>query len=297
MLALALVVALALRLWQLWRREPVGFGDVDGGVFAAAVVASIVAVSAYGLVWPFLLRRLGIPASFSWIGLFFKSQLGKYLPGSVWQYAGRVGLARNRGVPVQVALVSVAAEVLYSALAAGLAVSLLLGSAAAAGIILGFAGLVALAIALRQRVVRLIERAPSLPGGLRLDRATARAALGAAPSATSLYLVVWGLYGLAFWTTGRALFAVPVSDLSWYIGAFALGWLAGLVAVFAPGGIGVREAVIAALLSSRLGQADAIVLAAMSRIILSAVDLAAGATAMWVPALRRVGSRPVGARR
>jgi len=88
----------------------VDFGTVDGGVFAAAVVASVAAVSAYGLVWIFLLRRLGTQAPISWMTLFFKSQLAKYLPGSVWQYAGRVGLAHGRGVPVQRALVSVAAE-------------------------------------------------------------------------------------------------------------------------------------------------------------------------------------------
>jgi uncharacterized membrane protein YbhN (UPF0104 family) len=275
LLAGALVVLLALRLWQLWRRHPVDFAHTDGGVFAAAVVASVVAVTAYGLVWPFLLRRLGTPVSFSWIGLFFKGQLGKYLPGSVWQYAGRVSLARSRGVPAQRAFVSVVAEVAYSAIAAALASSLLLGSLAGTSIILGSVALLALVFALR--------RASPL--------------LAAGPPATGLYLAVWGLYGLAFWTTGRALFAVPVSELPRYIGVFALGWLAGLVAVFAPGGIGVREAVIAALLSTRLGQADAIVLAAVSRIVLSAVDLAAAAGALWMPALLRVGSRPVGARR
>jgi uncharacterized membrane protein YbhN (UPF0104 family) len=282
LVAAALVVVLALRLWQLWRQHPVRFATVSGALFVAAVVASVIAVSAYGLVWPYLLRRLGTPAPFSWIGLFFKSQLGKYIPGSVWQYAGRVGLARKRGVTVQRAFVSVAAEVAYSALAAGAASSLLLGYAAAAGVILGLAGLLALANMLRSRLTRFRTR----------EKESTRAALAAAPGATVLYLVVWGLYGTAFWTTGRALFAIPASDLPYYVGVFALGWLAGLVVVFAPGGIGVREAVFVALLSGRLGQADAIVLAATSRIVLSAVDLAAGTAALGMPLLRRQRARP-----
>jgi glycosyltransferase 2 family protein len=281
LLAVALVVLLALRLWQLWRREPVDFGRLDGGVFAAAVVASIAAVSAYGLVWPYLLRRLGTPAPFSWITLFFKSQLGKYLPGSVWQYAGRVGLAHSRGVPVRRALVSIAAEISYSAIAAAAAASLILGWVAAAGVFLGLALLLALSSAVRGRIARAGE--------------STLAALRAGPSAIVLYLVVWGLYGLAFWTTGRALFAIPASDIPRYIGIFALAWLAGLVAFFAPGGIGVREAVIAALLTGRLGEADAIVLAATSRIVLSAIDVGAGAASFGLPALRRRDPRPVGA--
>jgi glycosyltransferase 2 family protein len=271
----ALVVLLALRLWQLWRLHPVDFGQLDGAIFASAVAASVVAVAAYGLVWPYLLRRLGSHAPFSWVTLFFKSQLGKYLPGSVWQYAGRVALARSRGVPVQRAVVSIAAEVVYSAVAAATASSLILGPVVAVGVFAALAGLLALAFAVRDRL----------------------AALPAAPGAVTLYLIVWGVYGLAFWTTGRALFAVPVSDLPRYIGVFALAWLAGLVAVFAPGGIGVREAVIVALLSGRLHEADAIVLAATSRIVLTATDLVLGAASFGLPARRRGEPRPVGADR
>jgi glycosyltransferase 2 family protein len=289
LLAVGLLLLLAVRLWQLWRREPVDFGRLDAGVFAAAVVASVAAVSAYGLVWPYLLRRLGTPAPYSWITLFFKSQLGKYLPGSVWQYAGRVGLARNRGVPLQRALVSIVAEIGYSAVAAAAAAGLVLGAIGAVSVLLGLAAVLLLAFALRDRVTRL-------SGTGRLDRQSVLAALRAGPPAVVLYLVVWGLYGLGFWTTGRALFAIPASDIPRYIGVFALAWLAGLAAFFAPGGIGVREAVIAALLSGRLGQADAIVLAATSRIVLTATDLAAGAASFGVPALRRRQPGPVGAR-
>ena len=160
LLALALLVVVGLRLWQLWRREPVDFGDVNGAVFAAAVVASVAAVSAYGLVWLVLLRRLGTPAPLSWITIFFKSQLGKYLPGSVWQYAGRVGLARNQGVPVQRGLASVAAEIGYSALAAAAAASLMLGSIAAAGVFVVLAALLAAEPRARAPTPALLPRRP-----------------------------------------------------------------------------------------------------------------------------------------
>jgi hypothetical protein len=183
-------------------------------------------------------------------------------------------------VPIQRALVSCFAEIAFSAVAAAAAASLILGWVATAAAFAGLGALLALGSVLRERVT-----GPNvLP------------ALAAAPGAIVLYLVVWGLYGLAFWTTARALFAIPASDIPRYIGIFALAWLVGLVAFFAPGGIGVREAVIAALLTGRLGQADAIVLAATSRIVLSAIDLAAGAASFGLPALRRRDPRPVGAR-
>jgi glycosyltransferase 2 family protein len=291
LLAVALVVLLGVRLWQLWHKHPVHFSQVEGAVFALAVAMSVVAVAAYGLVWPYLLRRLGVRAGVGWIGLFFTSQLGKYLPGSVWQYAGRVGMAKRRGVPVQTALVSIVAEVVLSSVAAGvlslLVVPAWIASVVLAGVVL--AGLVALRLAPRAApvVTGLLERT-------RIERATFVAVVRAAPVGGLLYIPVLGAYGLAFWLTARALFAVPASQLGIYIGTFALAWLAGLAAVFAPGGIGVREAVIAALLSSRLGEAHAIVLAATSRIVLFAIDLVLGVLSLSLPALLR--RQPAGAR-
>src|SRR5262245_18380107 len=103
-----------------------------------------------------------MPAPLSWITIFFKSQLGKYMHGSIWQYAGRVGLAHNQGVSVQRGLVSVDAEIGYSAVAAALAASLLLGSIPAAGVFVGFALLLPLGIRLGRRLSGRIPRAASI---------------------------------------------------------------------------------------------------------------------------------------
>jgi hypothetical protein len=52
-----LLRGVGLLLWRLWRREPIDFGRLDAGILAAAVVASVAAVSAYGLIWPSSLTR------------------------------------------------------------------------------------------------------------------------------------------------------------------------------------------------------------------------------------------------
>jgi uncharacterized membrane protein YbhN (UPF0104 family) len=290
LLAAALVVLLAVRLWQLWHRHPVDFSRIDDGVFVLAVAVSFVAVAAYGLVWPYLLRRLGVRANAGWVGMFFTSQLGKYLPGSVWQYAGRVGLAKRRGVAVQTTLVSILAEVALSSIVAGLLGLLVAPGWVALVVLAAIVVAVVVTFLAARRLAPLVLR---LVARLRIDRATLVAAVRAAPVGGVLYIPVLGAYGLAFWLTGRALFGVPAGQLGIYIGTFALAWLAGLAAVFAPGGIGVREAVIAALLSSKLGEAHAIVLAATSRIVLVAIDLVLGLLALSLPALRR---QPAGAR-
>jgi uncharacterized membrane protein YbhN (UPF0104 family) len=91
---------------------------------------------------------------------------------------------------------------------------------------------------------------------------------------------------LGLWLLAYGLFGVPAGELRVFVGAFAVSSLAGFVAVFAPGGIGVREAVLAALLAPRIGQADAIALALASRLILIAADLGGGAAAFVLPTRR-----------
>ena len=287
LLAGGLVVYLCVRLGQLWDRHPIDFHTADLGVFALAVVTAAAAVTAFGLVWPVILRRLGVEGRPGWVGIWFKSQLGKYLPGSVWQYAGRVTLGRSRGVSVQIGLASIAVEVVASVVAAAVAAALALPLAFALACWAAFAVLCGIAYASRDRIAAAGARLAA-PALARVPRMTVAASLRSVPVAACLYVLVWGVYGTAFWLTARSLFGVPASDLLHYIGVFAVAWIAGFVVVFAPGGIGVREAVLVALLSGRLGEAHAIALAAASRLVLSAIDLGGGATALAVPLVRRL---------
>src|SRR5207237_1177238 len=86
-----------------------------------------------------------------------------------------------------------------------------------------------------------------------------------APSAvltgTILTVLSWGTYGAALWMLARGLVPdapIPL-PLATAIGAFALGYILGLLALFAPGGVGVRELVLVGLLAPFLGSGGAVV--------------------------------------
>lgn len=278
-----ILVYLGVQLWGLWSDSEVSFGEAEVSVLGIASVASVVAVVSYGCVWPVILRRIGGPVPDGALVIFLQSQLGKYVPGSVWHFAGRVGLARARGVPVRQSLASLGVEVAASALAAALVGTLVLPHSLGAAVAVGLAGMIFAAAALpftRRFIRRLANHMP-------IDGFTA--AVRTVPRATILYVPVWALFGLALWLTARALFPVPVGDLAYFTGAFALGWLAGMAVVVAPSGIGVREAVLVALLGPRIGHAEALVVAAASRILLTSADLGSGALAL---VLARSGRRP-----
>jgi uncharacterized membrane protein YbhN (UPF0104 family) len=285
---LALLAFLALRLRDLWRDSPVDLASANVVLLSAAAVVSLAAVSAYGLVWPRILATLGHEPPARPLGLFLQSQLGKYVPGSVWQYAGRVGLARSRGVPARITVVSLAVEVGASVAAAAAVGLFVLPLVLAVPIALALVLVVALG---RDRRISRRALAP-LRHVVRRQSLVAREDLGVAlravPRVAPLYVPVWLVYGAAFCLTARALTPIPVGDLVYLTAAFALGWIAGMVVVFAPGGIGVREAVLVALLAPRVGEAEAIVIAACSRILLTTADLAGGAGAL---ALDRLAMR------
>ena len=271
LLGVGLIGLLLVRLARLWHDHPVPLDDANWPLLILALAGSALAMAAYGAVWPLTLRALGTEPPRGLLACFFAGQLGKYLPGGAWQYVGRAALARRLGVPLQFAAGSLVLEAVCSLVAAALVASFLLaddGWGLAYPLVVLVVSAAALAWASRLAFVRRFVA----------DRRSLGAAAGS-------YVAVFILFGLAFWLTADALYDVAAADLSWYIGSYAAAWAAGFVVVFAPGGLGVREAVLVALLRGRLGESEAIVLAAASRIAFTLVDLAGGSVALF--ALRR----------
>lgn len=266
LLLLAAIVFVVLRVRSLWHGSHIELAHVEWGALAGALALAAAGTAGSGLTWLAILDALGVRTHRHWAGLYFQAQLGKYIPGSVWQYAGRVAMARGHGIPVRPVGASLPIEFAATAAAGGSMAAFLLGW-------WGLACVAAVAVFLIS-----VER---------VVRARWGAAVFATVRATVLYLPVWLLLGGSLWLCARGLVIVPAHDLAMYMGVFAVAWLAGLVAIYAPGGIGVREAVLVALLSNRIGTADAFVVAVASRLILVLVDLTLAGIAVATMRRRR----------
>jgi glycosyltransferase 2 family protein len=264
LLLLAALVFVAVRLRSLWHSSHVELAGAGWAALAGAFLLSAAGVAASGFAWLAILRRLGVATRPSWAGAFFQGQLAKYIPGTVWQYAGRAALARSCGIPLRPVAVSLPVELGASLAAAGVLATLLLGAwgIALAGVLLAVGAAVA--------------RRDGVPVSVRV-----------AAAVVPLYALLSLVTGTGFWLTARSLLGVPFGDVLVYVGAFWAAWAVGLVAIFAPGGIGVREAMLLAILRGRLGSADALVLAAVSRGVLTAVDFSAAGAGVLL--LRRAG--------
>lgn len=214
------------------------------------------------------------------------ANLGRYLPGKVWSVAGLAVLAQRAGVA---GWAGIGAAVAMQALAVGSGVTVTAvtapGTLSAAGIVLGMGTAVATLAVLA-----------SPAAAARVHRLTGRE-LRALPLSTVLVAggvttAAWAGYGVAFWCLARGILGPAPLSLSVATGVFAGGYIVGLLALFAPGGVGVREAIFIALLAPSLGSGGAIVLSVASRVLLTVTEAGAAGVGWW---LGRGAAGPPGA--
>jgi hypothetical protein len=206
------------------------------------------------------------------------SNLARFIPGRVWSIAGMAMLAQAAGVQGWAAAGS---AVVIQALAIGTGVVVAAGLAPDAQTPLGLTISVSLAAAALVPFVwpKLGERM------IRLIRPTAewRPVAGTALLSGGLTtLASWLTYGGALWLLARGLFPGTTLSLGVAVGGFAAAYVLGLVAIFTPGGLIVREMVLSGVLAPSLGPEQALVLALASRILVTLTEGGAGLAVLLI---------------
>jgi hypothetical protein len=218
--------------------------------------------------------------------VWFTANLARFLPGAVWQFASLAVMSARYGLSTVAATATVLLEQVVL-LFTGLLVLATLTPAVlhatwwqTALVVVGVLGAVGLVLPRPGgRLGQWIEtRVPSIRLlWSRLDPAKLAAF-------TLLLVLPWLLYGVAFRLLALGLLDHPVGSWSDYIAAFTGSYVAGVIAVFAPAGLLVREAaLVKALMTVGVGGADAVILAVASRVWLTLLELATGAVVMALP--------------
>lgn len=206
------------------------------------------------------------------------SSLGKYVPGKVWAIAGMALMAREAGVA---AWAATASAVILQALAvgSGAAVAGLFGAGAIhaerpgllpwllAG---GAVALLAVAVLAWPPVTRRVVRLAGIEPDGALTPGTEPLFVGLLAN-----VIAWLGYGMSLWLLALATLPAPALGPQAAVAAFAASYVAGLVALFAPGGLVVREGLLIVLLQGSLGLGPATALAVASRLLLTITELGA----------------------
>jgi uncharacterized membrane protein YbhN (UPF0104 family) len=192
------------------------------------------------------------------------TQLGKYIPGSIWQFVGRISIYREANISngkIRDTLLLETFWVVFSAF---------------------FIGVCLILLVQHELIYQLLEQLPkpltqpvtlfTIAGLLLLLVVVLRKPLSHYAqrfmfSFNSILVVgiLWTCLGFSFWIT---LLPFTNHDISfiYIVGLYALSYALGFVVPFAPAGIGIREAVLVMGLLPFLDTGTAIVLATINRL-------------------------------
>ncbi len=243
-------------------------------VLLGAFVLGLGNILAAGISWRILLADLGSPLAWgASMRVFFVSQLGKYVPGSVWPLLAQAELGGDHGVPRRRSVV-IGMVAMGVSLATGLVVATATLPFAAPGAARRYLWvLLALPVLLAALHPGILHRLATF--GLQvlrrppLERPLTFRALGLA---FGVQLIGWMLVGVQVYVLAVALGAPPGRALPLCVGGVALAWSAGLLALPVPAGVGVREVILGLTLAPVLDAGSVVVVVVLSRLLTTLGD-------------------------
>ncbi|MGH3014563.1 MAG: lysylphosphatidylglycerol synthase domain-containing protein [Gaiellaceae bacterium] len=275
-----LAVVLAFLGWALrdvWRDAIPRLTDADPLILAAALLVLAAYYCLFVVGWRWILAAFGIQVAYRLaLQAEMASMLAKYVPGGIWTPLARIMWLRRAGRVESTSLVL--SSILLEA-----------GLSAVAGILVFTAGLAAVeavdapllplfafglvtAVLLHPRVFTALARAlfrrfdaPEPP------RLRYRALVGL----LAYYAFTWLVGGAALYLLLRSLAVDPGLETIPYLGgAAAVGAIVAVLAVFAPSGLGVREASMYGLMVVLVPAAAALGATVLNRFAITLVEAA-----------------------
>ena len=241
---------------------------------ALTVLAAYYALFVVGWQWILAAWRIRVPYTVA-MQAEMVSMLAKYVPGGVWTPAARVVALRKHGyrdTPLVVA--SILLEAGISAIAGILvfvASLALVGSVDAPLVPLLAFGALILAL-VHPRVFRPLAERVLRPFGA-TDVPPLR--YGTLLALLAYYSFTWVVGGTALFFLLRSVGAEPdLSSIPFLGGTSAVGAIVAVLAVFAPSGLGVREASMYGLMLAVVSEGAALGATVLNRIAITAVEAA-----------------------
>jgi hypothetical protein len=282
-----------VRNWDQLRAQQLEWSIQPGWLILSAIVVWLI----YGVLiaaWRVMLTGWGRGLDFwSAARIWTVSSLGKYLPGKVWAVAGMAVMAQRAGVGAGPATGSaVILQVL--AIGTGAAVAALTGWSSLRAAYPGSEGGLVVLLVVSVLTVAVLLQPGSVRRIVRIAMPEATASMTPPPGTVAFGIaantIAWLGYGVALWLLARGLLPGAGLGLMPAIAVFTASYLAGFLALFAPGGIGVREGVFILMLQGPIGIGAATALAIASRLLLTVTELGAAVPFLLFPRKKPSGA-------
>lgn len=250
-------------------------------MFPFALATLIFAFSYFIQVWAWYLitLKLGIAIPLSeTLESWFYSQLGKYLPGKVWILLGRFYFYESKGKSKKEISIALYLEIITMIMAAGLLflAALLFFKEEK----LFYSGrqfwwlippFVLAFILLHPRVLQRILNWTLIQ--FRREPISLSISYPDVLWVLLICILSWIVGGMGFYLFVQSTFPVSTSYVLFLAGALAFSSTLGLVAVFAPSGLGVREGTLVYMLSFIMPGSVAVIISILTRIWMTLIEI------------------------
>lgn len=229
-----------------------------------------------GVVWGLIVRALGTPiklADASRVRTI--GDMARYMPGKIWLFVGRMGLAKKEGIPHSIGFLSLVIEIVANLIA---------------GFILFLIGLPFLKklplpgwmnLSFFLVPLGLISLHPKIFGaminlGLKMLKKGSME-LNLKYKNILLFVFFYGLFwifqGFCFFLIAKSIYPLTWDFLMPMVAISTISWIGGFLSFITPSGIGIREGIFTALLSMYLPLPVAIIISLATRIAITAAEV------------------------
>lgn len=276
----ASIIYIAWHGYKNWNRitSIFSFKDTLQGILYLAIIYTFLFLL-IALAWKIVITSLNGKITFknSFI-IYGRSNISKYIPGNVFHFVGRGLLSKEIGIQTNIVLNGIFLETLLLVIATGLiAVPSLIIYGIKKISFLSANRLIFIVVVitiLLITIVACIKFIPALKKWLikrnllvDTDKINLKLIVKSSIIVIIIYFFYYSFVSLILFYLSNYLWSLNSHQFFIFLGAYSLGWLLGFITPGAPGGLGVREAVITAFLTSSLGAPKALVIALVFRLI------------------------------
>ncbi len=255
------ILALVKSLSSSWSQTKQIDWDLHYGWLVLSGVCYLIGFLPSSLFWYVSMKSLGqSPSKAKTIISYYFSQIGKYVPGKAMIVIIRTGLISGKNTRPAIAALCVFYEtIMMMGVGAFIGATLFMcynqtqWKYSAIALLVGVGALLPLIPPIFKRVVKLLRIGR---GDEKMLESLEKLGFRTLFQGIALMVVLWIFFGLSLWCAIRGLGVETepiIRTIPRYITASTLGVSLGFFVVASPGGLGVREAITAAVLTPYLG--------------------------------------------
>ena len=266
-------------VWQDWTQ--VKEASFSLRPFPLVCSALVITFGYFIQIWTWYFITLKMRIAISWwdtLESWLYSQLGKYLPGKVWLLLSRFYFYESKGKSKKVTSVALYIETATIVIAAGLLFLVGLSFTKEVRSFYYDKQFVWLALlflfaclSLYPRILQKIINWILIP--FKKEPLSLTIAYTDILKILLISIFSWAVGGIGFYFFVESIFSISSSQILFIAGSLAFASLLGLIAVFAPSGLGVREGVLAYLLSHVMPAPVAVIISILTRIWMTFIEI------------------------